>query len=91
MDQTMLIFEAAAHAGIVDAAMPDILARSTTYFGATELTPESVQQFLAGLRTEAPHLFAPAASHAAPRSEEIPSWLPPHELPKGLAWGEGGH
>lgn len=58
MEKLELLVEAASHAGIVGSAMPDVLTRATSHFGPTEVNPEQVAQFLAGLRETAPHLFA---------------------------------
>jgi hypothetical protein len=79
MDTTALIVEHASAAGIVGSAMPDVLARGQLYFGAKEMNPESVQQFLAGLRDTAPHLFAPLQPGPGSVPEEIPNWLSPSE------------
>ena len=70
MDLTTVILQAASQAGVHTAAMPDIVARGQAVFANTTPDALAVQQWVFGLRTQAPHLFGEVPPVAAQRARE---------------------
>jgi hypothetical protein len=77
MDTTRLSEEAAKR-GVIEAALPDVVARARAHFGDTEPSQGEVDVWLTGLKPSAPHFWARPEPPAS-TSPEMPSWFSAEE------------